>query len=155
MMLKPRRAKQFESDKKDVLPVMSGVKSLQGLKSASRTAAKSPELSPSPPQIIHPYMSDRPPRLSSILFPFLVEFQLHRCRRLTALVPLLHLPLLLPLPLLILHPSPSPSSTPFCWAHPPPLHFLSISPPSFSSFFHILLVSRSLPILISCSAGVT
>lgn len=47
---------------------------------------------------------------------------------------------------------------PFCPAHPPPLHFLLVSPPSFSSLslsFHLYLVSRSLSTLISCSAGVT
>lgn len=48
----------------------------------------------------------------SVFLPRLwAEFQRRRCRRLTALVPLLHLSLSLPLPPLIRRPSSSPSST--------------------------------------------
>lgn len=63
---------QFERDKKmTCYPPKSG---LWGLKSRSRISAKSPESSPSPPPILHPYTSGRPPRLSSILPPRSAEF---------------------------------------------------------------------------------
>lgn len=105
---------------------------------------------------IHPYMCDGHHPL--ILPPLIPGPVCVGCRRLTTLVLLLHLSLSVPLPPLILHPSPSSSSilfvqTSLCLYISFALSLsLSVSPPSLSLF---LLFPVSLPLLISCSAGVT
>lgn len=95
-------------------------------------------ISPSEDSSLHVRQTSSPPSVSAQVW---VEFQLHRCRRLTALVLLLlHLSLSPPLLPLILRPSPSPSST---LSVRPSLRLLHFLRRSLSLHFPALFLSLS------------